>query len=215
MRLWLPNEIHAVAIDADLVFLDTVSETYICVTNAATVLALQDDGAVVTEMPEAAEPLIDAGLLTRDPTTAKAAPPVRPRVGLPTMTRTVSPRALIQAVRANKRAALAFDALGFRQLLDLAQPPIGTDAPEERRLAASLSESARFARMAPWLPKDGACVMRSLQQLFYLRAFGHRPQWVFGVRTWPFEAHCWLQVGDVVLDDQVEHVQAFTPILAV
>jgi hypothetical protein len=36
---------------------------------------------------------------------------------------------------------------------------------------------------------------------------------VFGVRTWPFHAHCWLQCDDVVLDDQADRVAAYAPIL--
>ena len=39
--------------------------------------------------------------------------------------------------------------------------------------------------------------------------------WVFGVRTWPFSAHCWLQIGDAVLDDDPERVGIYPPILAV
>jgi hypothetical protein len=35
---------------------------------------------------------------------------------------------------------------------------------------------------------------------------------VFGVRTHPFEAHCWLEKDRVILDDTVEHVRWFTPI---
>jgi len=214
MHLWLPSDIHAVAIDEDLVFLDLASDTYFCLTNAAALLALQDDGAVTAQKAEAAEPLIEAGLLVRDPAQAKMPPPARPRVGLFTTTRALSPRALTRALRANKAAAAAFEALTFQQLLALAEDPdsAATGGAEQE---ATLAEAARFVRMAPWLPKDGACFMRSLQQLLYLRTYGHRPRWVIGVRTWPFEAHCWLQQGDVVLDDQVEHVQAFTPILAV
>jgi hypothetical protein len=37
---------------------------------------------------------------------------------------------------------------------------------------------------------------------------------VFGVRTWPFHAHCWLQVEDVVLDDHHERIGAYTPLMA-
>jgi hypothetical protein len=36
---------------------------------------------------------------------------------------------------------------------------------------------------------------------------------VIGVKLNPFAAHCWLQVGDVVLNDLPERVAAFTPIL--
>jgi hypothetical protein len=48
-----------------------------------------------------------------------------------------------------------------------------------------------------------------------LRILGFDADWIIGVRTWPFMAHCWLQVGAVALDDDVERLAAYTPILAV
>jgi hypothetical protein len=38
---------------------------------------------------------------------------------------------------------------------------------------------------------------------------------MIGVSTKPFAAHAWVQAGDCVLNDTVEHVLTFTPILAV
>jgi hypothetical protein len=38
---------------------------------------------------------------------------------------------------------------------------------------------------------------------------------VIGVSTKPFAAHAWVQIGEYVLNDTVEHVQTFTPILEV
>ena len=46
-----------------------------------------------------------------------------------------------------------------------------------------------------------------------LRRAGQNAAWVFGVRTWPFSAHCWLQIGDAVLDDDPERVSRYTPIM--
>jgi hypothetical protein len=46
----------------------------------------------------------------------------------------------------------------------------------------------------------------------YYRLF---PGWVFGVMTKPFGAHCWIQAGDVVLNDVPENVRRFEPILVV
>jgi hypothetical protein len=74
---------------------------------------------------------------------------------------------------------------------------------------------ADFHRWIPYAPVSGKCLLRSFMLLRLLRRRGHDALWVFGVRTWPFYAHCWLQCGDVVLDDDVERVTAFTPIMAV
>ena len=63
-------------------------------------------------------------------------------------------------------------------------------------------------------PFAGACLRQSFFGRSFLRARGFEAVWVVGVRTWPFEAHCWLQHGDVVLNDGAERVVAFTPIWA-
>ena len=51
--------------------------------------------------------------------------------------------------------------------------------------------------------------------LRFLQRSGLDARWVFVVRTWPFAAHCWLQLEDTVLDDMVERLAAYEPILAV
>jgi len=38
---------------------------------------------------------------------------------------------------------------------------------------------------------------------------------VFGVKLNPFSAHCWVQAGDIVLNDAIDHVTIHTPILVV
>lgn len=73
----------------------------------------------------------------------------------------------------------------------------------------------RFQRWAPYAPTALTCLLRSYLLLRRLRQAGLGATWVFGVRTWPFAAHCWLQVGDLVLDDPLERLVAYRPILAV
>jgi hypothetical protein len=59
------------------------------------------------------------------------------------------------------------------------------------------------------------CLYDSLALLEYLARKSVYPDWVFGVRTRPFAAHCWVQHGGIVLNDTVEHVSGFTPIMVV
>jgi hypothetical protein len=73
-----------------------------------------------------------------------------------------------------------------------------------------------FYELRPFLfSARNACLFDSLALLLLLRRFGVFPQWIFGVRTGPFAAHCWLQSGHVVLNDTVEHVRSYTPIMCV
>jgi hypothetical protein len=83
-------------------------------------------------------------------------------------------------------------------------------------LAAARRHVAAFVHLRPLLftTKD-ACLADSLALVNFLAAYGIFPNWVFGVQTGPFAAHCWVQEGDVVLNDTPDHVRRYTPILAV
>ena len=59
------------------------------------------------------------------------------------------------------------------------------------------------------------CLYDSLALLEFLARESVYPDWVFGVRTRPFAAHCWVQQGGIVFNDTVEHVTGFTPIMVV
>ena len=76
---------------------------------------------------------------------------------------------------------------------------------------ASLARA--FEAVSPWLPAQGACVFRSFMLMRLLsRAGASDLHWVFGVRTWPFHAHCWVQEGELVLSDYVEALVGYVPI---
>lgn len=73
-----------------------------------------------------------------------------------------------------------------------------------------------FLYLRPYLrsSKD-ACLLESLSLLHVLGRYGIHAHWVFGVRTEPFFAHCWLQKHDCVLSDSLDRVWQFTPIMVV
>ena len=74
---------------------------------------------------------------------------------------------------------------------------------------------ARYHRWACWMPAPSKCLIRSYTLLRLLRRNGFDARWVFAVKTWPFEAHCWLQAGSVILDDVPDRLLAYHPILVV
>jgi hypothetical protein len=49
----------------------------------------------------------------------------------------------------------------------------------------------------------------------FLAMSGVSAEWIFAVRSNPFEAHCWVQSGSVVLNDVIDEVRAYTPIMRV
>jgi hypothetical protein len=59
------------------------------------------------------------------------------------------------------------------------------------------------------------CLHDSLALLEFLARYDIFPDWAFGVRARPFVAHCWVQHGDIVFNDTVEHVAGYTPIMVV
>jgi hypothetical protein len=72
-----------------------------------------------------------------------------------------------------------------------------------------------FDRLRLYYPRSYLCLFDSLALIHFLARFGVFPDWVFGVSADPFEAHCWVQAGNVVLNDTVERVSAFTPIMSI
>lgn len=83
----------------------------------------------------------------------------------------------------------------------------------ERDLAILERRALVFRTLWPWSPVQGACLFQALVLRLFVRRGGAACDWVFGVRTWPFSAHCWLQSGDLVLNDLAERVGAYRPIL--
>lgn len=65
------------------------------------------------------------------------------------------------------------------------------------------------------LPFAPNCLQDSLALAFYLNRRGASFELVFGVKLAPFAAHCWLQDGPLVLNDSLDSVADFQPILVV
>ena len=60
-----------------------------------------------------------------------------------------------------------------------------------------------------------ACLLDSLTLTRFLALYGVFPDWVFGVKTDPFYAHCWVQQGGYVFNDSPDDVGEFARILVV
>lgn len=205
----LTDGVHIATVDADLVILDLRSDTYACLPYAAPELRIV--GATVEADLGLLGLLTDAGLIdgaSRRPTLATPALPLRQfrsRSGLSSIAATAH---LLVAVGRARR-------LGpnppIQALIDAL--PRRPDARLDPTRVAAVT--AAFTRLMPWVPGQGACLHRAFLLLFMLRRAGADAVWVFGVRTWPFSAHCWLQVGDAVLDDDPERVSRYTAIMAV
>jgi hypothetical protein len=70
-----------------------------------------------------------------------------------------------------------------------------------------------FNSLRLFYPRSYLCLFDCLALLNYLSFHSIFPTWVFGVVADPFSAHCWLQQDGVVLNDTVETVAKYTPIM--
>lgn len=82
-------------------------------------------------------------------------------------------------------------------------------------MAAAERAVLTFNSLRPIYPRDYLCLYDSLALLEFLSIKGLFPRWVFGVAADPFQAHCWVQEGTVVLNDTVERVSAYVPIMVI
>jgi hypothetical protein len=90
---------------------------------------------------------------------------------------------------------------------------LGGPGLDERSLLELVSV---FATLRPFFfALRGRCLLSSVVLSEFLARYRMRSHCVFGVRARPFAAHCWLEIGNRVLNDSVERVRAFTPILRV
>lgn len=86
--------------------------------------------------------------------------------------------------------------------------------PLDIEYARRLGEAFARYRLFLFSSRD-ECLFDSLSWLEFLARHGIYPEWVFGVQTRPFAAHCWVQHGGIVFNDTVEHVSGYTPIMVV
>jgi len=80
-------------------------------------------------------------------------------------------------------------------------------------LEGELLEATRqFARARRYVPIEPVCLLDSLSLLRFLSRRGLSANIVFGVQPEPFAAHCWIQAGDIVLNETLSDANAHTPI---
>jgi transglutaminase-like putative cysteine protease len=57
------------------------------------------------------------------------------------------------------------------------------------------------------------CLPYSIMLTKFLRRRGFAAQLVIGVSGRPFAAHSWVQIGDMVINDTIDNISRFTPIV--
>ncbi|WP_372784839.1 lasso peptide biosynthesis B2 protein [Phenylobacterium sp.] len=212
-HLYLQRDVHAVAVADDIVVLNITSDSYQCLPGGSADLAIGRNGAITAPEP-LADALMAAGLAQTEPPFGRRNDPP------PLPTRVVAPDAIPQPPRVRDLATLALCLLdlqihyrgrSFAHILASVRQSRPRHRGDESADALTLAVK-QFRRAAIWLPAPRKCLMRSFVLLRFLQRSGLDADWVIAVRTWPFAAHCWLQAGDVVLDEVPDRALAFRPI---
>jgi hypothetical protein len=232
--LWLRQGVYCADVGEALIFLDLESGRYSALPRdparptdelACTNGVLAASGAEVEAEGSVVDTLLEKGLLTRDCQRRNTAwrPP-------PSITTTITssnfPRVPIVM---QPSICMRFLAVYCESRLRSLMSPVGNALERLRKCKATVSNPCdspsdselyvlmtHFFRMRVFTyTAYDRCVIDSLVLAHFLLRNGVVPTLVIGVATRPFEAHCWVQSGPIVLNSSVENVENYTPILVV
>ncbi len=206
----LSPHVHAACCGEDLVLLNLRQGSYACLPGCAPYIALSTGTtALRVGAQDLAQALVEAGAIETGQAQLRfVAPPAARDLAARRPGRRARPLTMALAW---SELARSYWRVPFGEMIARSQRQANGACGDEA-LVGRLAHD--FARMLPWVPAQGVCLYRSCFLLAFLRRHGVSASWVFGVQTYTFEAHCWLQAGDLVLDDHLEHVAGFEPILA-
>lgn len=204
------------------IFLDIGSDRYFGLPREAEepFRCLIDRGVIGAPERRKLLPLLNAGLLLEDDEHRSWCPPVpipgcRSRLidDSDARYRGLGGRSMVaqcRAVMSSRRSTLQriFERVRLGRS-GLRRTPPDFDATEWCRIRCA------FDRTKVVRPLADRCLVSSLAFLDVAFSRGLDAQLILGVFAAPFSAHCWVQVGDIVVNDRLDYVQSFTPIVAV
>jgi hypothetical protein len=234
METYLRHGVHLCFVDEGAIFLDIPANTYLSI-DAATKAALMTSlvglapasgsqpCCLHSGLPEGVTELLRRGLITDSPSAGRPFSPLTV-----SMTRAVPfGMGRSAAIRIRAMHLVRFVVALIPASIRIRRGHLSLLAARVLTLKAGLSNSlARdstevvalvhiFRRLTTlFYTSRNACLLDSAVLTEFLLRYGHRPMLVLGVRTKPFLAHAWVQMGDCVLNDSLEHAQTLTPIAA-
>lgn len=204
---FLKAGVYGVAVGDDLALIDLDADAYLCLPGGASGLKGGHGVALRLSGPTAAA-VATAGLSADQAGLPRRTPPSLPsRTILYDTPPNLSLGDVLRGLGAVLDLRRALRGAGLHPILAVAPD---RDPAVNRQAVAQAAKA--FWRLAPWLPMEGECLIRSAMLMSYLRRAGLSADWVFGVRLWPFSAHCWVQIDDLCLNDDIERLAAYTPI---
>jgi len=234
--LYLPKDVYLCVTEGHGVFLDLTRDKYSAVifptdppadgASSPAQISLQE------KLRSQREPLIQAGLLTTNPTDAR---PIGDGsidgfdahiFGLDDQRAFGLTGEAAANLKISARDFFDFLIASWKASRDLKTKHIAKTVGEVRRRKAragnasvDLNEVRRlttiYRRLRPWYPRKYLCLYDSLALVEFMARRGVYPLWIFAVQAQPFGAHCWVQSERFLLNEGTEYAGQFTPIMAV
>lgn len=211
--LWPYDGIHLARVGEDIIILDVAADTYTGLLGASGLIHLEEDGSLMVLDDDVANHLEQSRVAQREASSRLFRPLTPPcREAFPGVVAHASLKSAIM-VGELLSSTWSFKGKSLHALIYSADSEDRSlaDQADDARVAAFLPT---YRAALPWTPFEGECLQRGFQLKRLLRAHGIASDWVFGVKTWPFAAHCWIQIGDTVIGDTLERVRIYTPIMA-
>lgn len=222
MHLALRNGISFCSVDGRLLFLDVIADRYFCLSAPAEncFLGLVGTGGRVAYRGDALDALISRGMLVEAPTPAPFKPCTLPLLPVESVLDQPLPRgSVLQAAGAMSRLAavrlrlkIAGLALTLSAISVMKTRPASASGNPDMLLCQTMAGFGRAAGIATILDN---CLGQSIAIAHDMLARGLRPDVVLGVRLGPFNAHCWVQYENRLVNDRFDMVRTFTPILLI
>lgn len=218
MRYRLRDQLSACVIGGHAVFLDVDADRYFRLPTEVE-RAFLAYAANPLEAP--ASLLLEHGILVcagqeSDRLPENVAPPLRSALEMPPDPTGGAPLSIPEvlatlltcrrALRTQRFAQVLEGMTAYRERRCPEQPP---GAPTEQ---AVLRAVRLFLHARPFIPIAPCCLPDSLALTRFLARRGLRSRLVIGVMSEPFSAHCWVQAGDLALNETVGYARAHTVI---
>lgn len=200
-------------VDGEPVFMDTRTDSYFALApdQLDELMATLDGGGPISCNPRLAEAL-DIDGEPAELVRAECPPPARSLIDEPAPAQWPGPANLFRTVRT---VIWARSRLRRGPIEMVLEDVLTTSARATGQTACGTRPSAlarRFLSARRLVPVKGNCLVDSLALLRLLGPTGHAAMLVFGVKLHPFAAHCWVQSDDLVLNDRLDNVAAFSPV---
>jgi hypothetical protein len=225
MHYRLREDLSCCDVDGHLIFLDVAQDRYFKLSDALE-KAMRRFQAYEDVAPTLVESLVAAQILVE--TSNPEARAARVNIRHPTCSALEQP---IAAAGQRIDMAIAFEVMAivwltrrqlkaraFKTNLDKAsayrdrKTSASEDATPDAAKGRLLQASGQFARARRYVPIEPTCLLDSLSLLRFLSRRKLFANIVFGVAPEPFAAHCWVQAGDMVLNETLSDANAHTPI---